>query len=292
LSADRPPPSGARRAFLSALRIGIGVYVALLLMLLLLQSRLVFFPTRAIEATPADAGLAFEDVWLGTDDGLRLHGWWVPAEHAPGAVLFFHGNAGNISHRLGTLDLLHRLGYSTLIIDYRGYGRSEGRPSEHGTYRDAAAAWRHLLEERGIPAERIALFGRSLGGAVAADLAARHRPAALVLESTFTSVPDLGAELYPWLPVRMLSRIRYDTRSRLAAVDAPVLIVHSRDDEIIPFAHGRRLHEAVRGTGEFLEISGGHNAGFVETGARYEAGLARFLSRHIPPLGGSSGEPR
>jgi uncharacterized protein len=256
-------------------------YLALCLMLMLLQSRLVFFPTRALEATPAEAGLAYDDVWLTTDDGLRLQGWWVPAAGARGTVLFFHGNAGNISHRLASLQFFHRLGYETLIFDYRGYGQSEGRPSEPGTYRDAEAAWRHLVEERGIPPERIVLFGRSLGGAVAAALAERHPPAGLILESTFTSVPDLGAELYPFLPVRLLARIRYDTLARMPRIRAPVLVVHSRDDDIIPFRHGRRLWDAANEPRAFLEISGTHNDGFFTSGRRYEAGLARFLADRL-----------
>jgi uncharacterized protein len=260
----------------------LAVYLALCLMLLLLQSRLVFFPTRALEATPADARLAYEDVWLRTDDGLRLHGWWVPVAEPRGTVLFFHGNAGNISHRLVSLRTFHRLGYSTLIFDYRGYGRSEGSPSEAGTYRDAEAAWRHLTEERGIAPETIALFGRSLGGAVAAWLAERHPTGAVILESTFTSVPDLGAELYPFLPVRLLARIRYPTLARMEHLRAPVLVVHSRNDDIIPFHHGRRLWEAAREPKAFLELVGTHNDGFVTTGPRYETELARFLAEHLP----------
>jgi uncharacterized protein len=257
-------------------------YLAVVLMLVLLQSRLVFFPTRALEATPIQAGMPFEDVWLRTEDGLRLHGWWVPAAQARGTVLFFHGNAGNISHRLLSLGTFHRLGYNTLIFDYRGYGRSEGRPSEAGTYRDAEAAWRHLVQERGIDPDEILLFGRSLGGAVAVALAERHTPAAVILESTFTSIPALGAELYPFLPVRWLARIRYDTLERIPRLRAPVLVVHSRDDDIIPFRHGRRLWEAAPEPKAFLEISGTHNDGFVTTGRRYEEGLAAFLGEHGP----------
>jgi uncharacterized protein len=266
--------------FRLVLAVGVA-YLLFALMLTLLQSRLVFFPTRAIEATPADAGLAYDDVWLTAEDGVRLHGWWVPAPEARGVVLFFHGNAGNISHRLPSLLTFHRLGYSTLIFDYRGYGRSEGSPSEAGSYRDAVAAWRHLAEERGVEPDRVALFGRSLGGAVAAALAERHGPGALILESTFTSVPALGAELYPFLPVRLLARIRFDTLERMPSISAPVLVVHSRADEIIPFHHGRRIYEAAPGPKQFLEISGGHNDGFWSTGLAYEEGIGRFLERHI-----------
>lgn len=149
---------------------------------------------------------------------------------------FLHGNAGNISHRLDSLRIFHGLGLDVLILDYRGYGRSEGRPSEEGTYRDARAASRYLVEARGVAPERIVVFGRSIGAAIAAALAVEQRPAALILESGFTSVPDLAADLYPWLPARRLARLHYDTRARLPHVTVPVLIVHSRDDEIISFS--------------------------------------------------------
>ena len=278
-----------KRALSRPLRVVAGAllagYLGTCLMLLALQSRLVFFPTREIDATPADAGLPYQDVSFTAADGTRLHGWWVSAPGARGTVLFFHGNAGNVSHRLHSLRSFHELGMNTFIFDYRGYGRSEGVPSEEGTYRDAGAAWRWLAEERGVPPGEVVFFGRSLGGAVAAWLAGRHPPRALILESTFTSVPALGAELYPWLPVRLLARIRYDTLRLLPGVRCPVLVVHSPQDEVIPFHHGRRLWEAASAPKEFLEITGSHNAGFVTTGPAYEAGIARFLERYGPGPG-------
>lgn len=254
-------------------------YLALLLLLFAVQGRLLYFPTRAIEATPADAGLAYEEVGLRAADGVRLQAWYVPAPGDRGTILFFHGNGGNLSHRLDTLRLLHRLGWSTLILSYRGYGRSEGTPTERGTYLDAEAAWRHLVEDRGIPAERVVVFGRSLGGGVAAWLAERHPPGGLILESTFTSVPDLAAGIYPLLPVRLLVRHRYPTLSRLPRIRAPVLVVHGREDEIIPFRHGQRLYDAAREPKAFLEIRGSHNEGFLLSGESYAKGLAAFLDR-------------
>src|SRR5688500_15969555 len=192
-------------------------YACMSLLMFMFQSRLVYFPHVGREpgATPRVAGLDFEDVELRTADNVRLHGWWVPAPEARGAVLIFHGNAGNISHRIGYLTMFARLGYSTLIIDYRGYGRSTGGPSEEGTYRDAEAAWLHLSEARMIRPEDIVIFGESLGAGVATWLAAKYRPRALVLASAFTSIPGLGAQLYPWLPVRLLARIHYDNLDRL-----------------------------------------------------------------------------
>lgn len=256
-------------------------YVGLTLLLFLFQARFLYFPTAYLVATPADRGLAYETVWLETADGVRISGWFVPAEPARGVVLFFHGNAGNISHRLESIAFFHRLGLSVLIIDYRGYGQSEGRPGEQGTYLDAEAAWRYLVEERRIAPHQIIFFGRSLGGAVAAALAQTHPPPALILESTFTSVPDMAAQLYPFLPARRLARIHYNTLERLPTLNVPVLIVHSPDDEVIPYDHGRRLFAAARAPKEFLELRGGHNEGFIISAERYEAGLNGFITRHL-----------
>lgn len=261
-------------------------YAALLIGVYLFQSRLVYFPGigREISATPRDLGVEYEEVRLATDDGERLHAWFVPAPQSRGAVLLFHGNAGNISHRLDYLRMLHRLGYSSLIFDYRGYGESSGKPSEQGTYRDAEAAWRHLTVTRGIEPRRIALLGESLGGAVAAWLASRQPPGALVLASVFTSVPEMGAEVYPFLPVRLLSRFDYDTRAYLKNVQAPVLIAHSRDDEIVPYRHGQALFDAAREPKTFLEMRGGHNDGFLFSQDAWVRRLGDFLDRYVGGL--------
>jgi fermentation-respiration switch protein FrsA (DUF1100 family) len=265
----------------------LGVYLALGLLLFLTQSRLLYYPnlpSRAVVATPARIGLSYEVVALTAEDGVRLHGWFLPAgEDLRGVLLFFHGNAGNISHRLDSLRILHDLGLAVLIFDYRGYGQSEGKVSEAGTYRDAEAAWRHLTETRGIAENNIVLFGRSLGAAVAAHLAASRRPRALIMESAFTSVPELAAKYYRIFPVRWLSRFRYDARADLGSVDCPVLIVHSRDDEIIPVSHGRALFEAAREPKAFLELGGGHNDGFLVSGRAYTDGLEAFLAAHLDP---------
>ena len=259
-------------------------YGAAALYLFIMQPRLLYYPDipgRVLEATPAAIGLAYEDVTLQTRDGVRLHAWFIPAEHPRATVLFCHGNAGNISHRLDSIHLLHSLGLQVLIFDYRGYGQSEGNPSEAGTYRDVDAAWRYLREARGLPASQIIVFGRSLGAAVAADLASRTRPGAVILESAFTSVPDLAAGIYPWLPVRLLSRYRYDNLDKLTRIEGPLLLVHSREDEIIPFAHGVRLFESAHEPKAFLETSGGHNDAFQGSRKAYTHGLQSFLATHL-----------
>ncbi len=258
----------------------IGIYVGLGLLLYLLQSRLIYYPnlpSRQVTHTPADIGLDYESVTLRSEGGIKLDGWYVPSSADRGSVLFLHGNAGNIGHRLDSLGIFHRLGYSTLIFDYRGYGRSEGRMSEQGSYQDAIAAWRYLVEQRNVPGKEIVVFGRSLGGSIASWLAVRHRPKGLIVESAFTSVPDFAASLYPIYPARLLSRFSYDTRAYLQQVDCPVLVVHSEQDEIIPYRHGRRLYASASEPKQMLTLQGGHNDGFLASGQRYVDGLQGFL---------------
>jgi len=254
-------------------------YAGLVLAVYLFQARLVYFPqmAREIAATPKAYGLAFESVTLVTDDGEKLAAWWVPAPSPAGSVLIFHGNAGNISHRLDYLTMFHRLGYSSLLVDYRGYGESTGSPSEEGTYRDAQAAWRWLTIDQNVAAEDVVLVGESLGGAVAVWLAAQVRPRALVVTSSFTSVPDLGAQVYPFLPVRVICRFSYDSLDKVRAVRAPVLIAHSRDDDIIPFSHGRALFDAAPEPKAFREMRGGHNDGFIFMREDWVKQLGAFL---------------
>ena len=256
-----------------------GAYLLLVIFVYLTQAGMLYLPHlpgRELDATPEAVGLAFEDVTLETSDGVRVHGWFVPGE-SERALLYFHGNAGNISHRLYSIREWHDLGLSVFIIDYRGYGRSEGNPTEQGLYRDGAAAWQYLAGERGIAPEDIIVFGRSLGGSVAAWLAARQAPAALIVESSFTSVPDIGQEAYPWLPVRWLSRFKHATRDHVRQVTSPVLVVHSRDDEIIPFHHGEAIFAAASEPKTFLEIRGGHNDAHAVSAALYRDGLQDFL---------------
>lgn len=270
----------------SAVQISLLVYFGLLALIYFKQESLVFQPAmdRDFRATPASIGLGFDQLTLNTADGETLDAWHVPATRgtlARGLAIILHGNAGNIGHRLDYLRMFHDLGFASLIIDYRGYGRSSGRASEEGSYMDADTAWNHATRALGYPPGRIVVFGESLGGAVAAHLATTQRPGALVLASTFTSVPDLGTEIYPWLPIRLLSRIRYDSRGRLPLVNAPVLVIHSRQDDVIPFAHGERLFGAARAPKRFMEIEGGHNDGFVFRREAWVRQLDEFLQMAI-----------
>lgn len=266
-------------------------YALVLAVVFLFQSRLVYYPEigRELMLSPQSYGLRFESVEIQTADGERLHAWWVPADGARGAVLFFHGNAGNISHRLDYLLMFNRLRYTTLIVDYRGYGKSTGSPSEEGTYRDAEAAWDYLRHARLARPEDVVIAGESLGGAVATWLAAkvegegsgvRGAPRAVLLFATFTSATDLGAQVYWFLPVRLISRIGYDSLANLKSIRAPVFIAHSRDDDIVPYAHGKRLFEAAHEPKAFVEMRGGHNDGFIFTRTEWVAQLGAFLDRH------------
>ncbi len=268
---------------LKLLLIVAGSYLLLLGFIYLTQSRLIYMPGmpgRQLDATPKSIGLDYADVSLDTSDGVRIHGWFVAGDLTR-TLLYFHGNAGNISHRLHSIRQFHELGLSVFIIDYHGYGQSEGSPSEDGLYRDAEAAWQYLTEVRGLPAEDIVVFGRSLGASVAAWLAAEQSPGALILDSAFTSVPDIAAQHYRIFPVRWLSRFSYETRNIIETVLCPVLIVHSRNDEIISFQHGRRLFEAASQPKQFLEIQGGHNDGFLVSGRSYIDSFDAFLTRYL-----------
>ena len=241
----------------------------------------VYHPTRQLEATPAGLGRAFEDVRFTTGDGVELHGWFLPANtNSPRAHLVYlicHGNGGNISHRLGLCAALLETGAGAFIFDYRGYGQSHGRPGEEGTYRDAQTA--HMwLRSKGFRGEDIIAFGESLGGGVVSELALRETVGAMVLQSTFTSIPDIGAELFPWLPVRLISAIKYDTRAKLPRIKAPVLVMHSRTDDLVGFHHAEQNFAAANEPKTFCELRGAHNEAAWEQ-AEFRDTLGKFLQR-------------
>ena len=271
--------TGILHVIWSILKIGLAVYIGLCLLMFIFQSRYVYFPSRAIAATPAALPLPFEDVRFVTSDGQRIAAWFVPANPARGTILICHGNGGNIGDRLHAIQLFHELGLNVFIFDYRGYGNSAGSPSEKGTYADALGAWNFLTQERRLPPDRIIIMGRSLGGAVAAWLADRQQPAGLILEASFTSLSAIGATIYPYLPVRLLCRYRYPTLKHMRNVRCPVLVAHSGDDEMIPFAHGQKLFQAAPAPKVFARLSGGHNDGEGFTEASYRRILDEFLTR-------------
>ena len=270
----------ARRMLHSILFILVSVWVLLSLLLYIFQPRFIYFPHSEIDYTPDMAGLPYEDVYFKTEDDVLLNGWFVPVDNARKTLLFFHGNGGNISHRLESLKIFHEMGLSVFIIDYRGYGQSQGTTSEQGTYRDAEAAWQFLTETRGISDEDIIIFGRSMGGAVAIWLAGKHTPNLLILESAFTSVADMAKHYYPYLPTHLLVRIKYASIDRIEYIHCPILISHSQTDEIVPYKYGRELFEKARAPKSFLELKGGHNDGFIISGRSYIDGIENFINAY------------
>jgi fermentation-respiration switch protein FrsA (DUF1100 family) len=255
------------------------VYSVFLIVMYFKQDSLLYFPDKEIWQTPKDVGLGYEEIYFKAKDGITISGWYIPAENEKGIILFCHGNAGNISHRLDSIKIFNSLNLSVLIFDYRGYGKSEGKPYEIGTYLDAEAAWDYLVNFKEKSPDRIILFGRSLGAAIAAEIALRKNPAGLIIESSFTSVPDIGTKFYPWIPVKLISRFKYSTIDKIGLIRCPKLIIHSHEDEIIPFEHAKSIYERAFPPKDFLEIKGGHNEGFLISGNTYTEGLKRFLDK-------------
>ena len=245
------------------------------------EHRQVYQPDSEMEATGRELGRPFEDIQLETSDGVKLNAWFFPADtNSPRRQLVFllcHGNAGNISHRLDHAGALLETGAAAFLFDYRGYGRSQGTPGEEGTYLDAQAAhaWLH---QKGFTAANIIALGESLGGGIASELALRETVGGLILQSTFTSITDVGAELFPWLPVRWMAWIKYDTHSKLPRVKVPVFVMHSRADSLIRFQHAERNYAAANEPKLLWEIGGDHNEFLDGDRARYVEGLNRFLS--------------
>ncbi len=277
--------------------LGIG-YLGICAWLYFRQSSLVFFPYKTIEATPASFAMPYEDVRIKSANGTKLHGWLVFADSSVGTILFCHGNGGNISHRLDLVSVWRSLGYDVLIFDYQGYGESEGSPTEAGTYADVKACWNYLTNTRDINPNRIVVLGRSLGGAVASHLVsdlshvfpfpvkptrfAQTTPAGLILEAPFTSIPDMGARLYPFLPVRLLSRITYDNQANLANIHTPVLIMHGTDDKVVPLAMGKEVFASANEPKRFVELPGGHEDTYLVSEELYQRTLTDFIGSSLP----------
>jgi uncharacterized protein len=240
----------------------------------------IYRPDKVFVAEGSELGRPFEDLYLTTKDGVRLNAWFFPAEynapHRHQGMLICHGNGGNLSHRLELCRELLKTGVSVMVFDYRGYGRSEGKPSEEGTYLDAQTVYQ-WLRENGFTPKNIIAFGESLGGGVASELAMREPVGGLVLQSTFTSIPAVGAELFPWLPVRWISSIKYDTLSKLPRLKVPVLVMHSRGDGLVRFHHAEKNFAAANEPKMFWETNGDHNYSLKSDHARVTEGIKRFL---------------
>lgn len=262
----------------------INTFIAIAVLLLglnifffLQQPRMVFFPLKAIEQTPDQWGLQFEKVILASTHGNHVTGWYIPGKNSDRALLFFHGNGGNMSHRRDSIEIFHHLGLDVLIIDYQGYGESEGVPGEQAMYDDGRAAFDYLVNDRKFEKENIVVFGRSLGGAVAARITAEKQPGAAILESTFASVPDVASYYFPLMSKIIVSRYRFNSLVQVRKIHCPLLVLHSKQDDVIPFMSGVKLYNAANNPRTFVELVGDHNSGFVQSQPAYEEMLASFL---------------
>lgn len=260
-----------------------------------------YIPSAEMVENPGTYAMPFEEVELTTSDGVRLHAWFSDAgkpatkpnvlnapplpptlrlkvKGAAPVLVVFHGNGGNISHRMQKLRIFRGMGLSVLMFDYRGYGRSEGRPSEQGTYFDGLAAVEWLKKEKGLTPREVIYYGESLGCAIALETALRRPPRALILDSAFTSTVDMGKIVFPFLPVKWMIRYRYDNGAKIGRLKSPLLVVHSPQDDIVPYRMGRQLFSKAPEPKEFLEISGSHNDGFLES-PNYGPGIRAFLAK-------------
>ena len=240
----------------------VAVYAAVCAYIYISQDRMFYFPTKDFAVNPADYDLKFQDVFINVGQDETIHGWYFPQAQNPKSartVLFCHGNGGNISHRFETVIFLLQRGVNVMMFDYRGYGRSSGRPTETNTYDDVRAVYDWLISEKNVKPNDIIVFGRSLGGAVAVDLASKVSCGGLIVESSFDSATEMAKGYFPFFPAELLIKYRYDSISKISKVSCPMLFTHSPADELIPFDRGKRLFEAAPEPKTFYEISGGHN---------------------------------
>ncbi len=245
-----------------------------------LEHTAVFFPGKVISTTPAHAGLSYEDLSITTSDGIKINTWLVKAPVGNAStIIFAHGNAGTMSERVMKIKFFHDLGFNVLIFDYRGYGKSQGRPTEGGVYKDAQAVYDYLQTRTDIDRSRIIAYGASLGGVVAIDLASKRKVAGLVVESSITSAYDMARRLYPSLPSWMMS-VKFDSLFKVGKITVPKLFLHSRQDEVVPFSMGHKLYEAAAQPKSFIEISGGHNDGVFITDPSVREEFRKFLMNY------------
>lgn len=259
-----------------------GGYAALCGALYKYQDKLVYFPDDYFAKDPAAEGLVFEDFEVEVEPGATVTGWIVRSQPGAPWVLHFHGNAGNISARIDHLKLFNELGFNGVVFDYRGYGKSKGKPSEAGLIADGVAVVKYLTDDLMVDPKMLIYFGESLGGGVASAVAEKEKPRALILKSTFTSVPDLGAELYPFFPVRLLSTTEFNTKARVGRFLFPKLVVHGRPDVVVPYEHGQRLYQAASEPKEFLDVYRGHNVSPLGLGQEFKDVVKRFVLKSVP----------
>jgi fermentation-respiration switch protein FrsA (DUF1100 family) len=254
------------------------VYVTILAYVYFFQNRFIYYPTDDFAVLPDQVGLSCEDVWIDVSPTEQINGWYIAGRPDKRTVLFLHGNGGNIGHRLPHLQFLQSLGVSVLIIDYRGYGRSKGKPSEENFYADASASYQWIVKTKGVGPDRIILFGESIGGGVAANLAATSPCAGLILESSFTSIGDMARRVFAFLPTGLLLRSKYNTLEKLGKLTCPVLVTHSPEDDIVPFEMGQKLYAEAKPPKAFVRLYGGHNDRDYVNQPEYRQAVEAFLN--------------
>ncbi|MBN3040924.1 MAG: alpha/beta hydrolase [Candidatus Omnitrophica bacterium] len=257
------------------------IWLAVILFLMFLQVKYVqltgiFFPIKELEASPKDFGLEYQEVYLKTINNQQINGWFLPFKDASYTLLFLHGNGGNISHRLDKLIILRQCPVNIFIIDYQGYGKSSGSPSEEALYIDAKAAYDYLLNQLGLDKERIILYGESLGGAAAIDLASNNKIGGLVIEGTFSSAKDMGKHFYPYIPAFLMPDI-FNSQTKIKSISQPKLFIHSIDDEIVPFKLAKKLYDSAPEPKKLIQTKGGHNNLFLDYRDEFVASLCGFF---------------
>lgn len=240
-----------------------------------IEARSIFFPAKTLDATPQIVNLGFEDIDLKTSDGVDIHGWFIP-HGGKKTVLFFHGNGGNISHRLEKILFLRSADSNIFIIDYRGYGKSKGRPTEKGIYADAQASYDYLVDEKGTDPKDIIVYGESLGCAVAIDLASKNKVGGLILEGSFSSGRDMAKTLYPYLPISLFFT-KFNSKEKIGKVNAPIIFIHSPSDEIVPFELAQKLFDSANEPKKLIKIRGGHNTAFIDSQEVYTESIKSFI---------------
>lgn len=247
----------------------------------LFEKRTIFYPSKKIEVTPKDTGLEYDDIFFKAQDGIELHGWFIPAKNPYATVLYCHGNAGNISHRIEMAYMFNQKSFNFFIFDYRGFGKSLGNPDEKGTYLDAQAAYNYLVKTKKIAPQKIVIYGKSLGGVIAIDLATKLKAGALVSESSFISTKALAKDVYPFLPLWLFVSQRYDAYAKIDKADIPKLIIHSQNDEIVPFHHAEKLFTKAKAPKELYVMRGGHNDAFYIYRDECMQRIDNFLKKYL-----------
>lgn len=258
--------------------------IILLVYIRLIERRTIFYPMKKIEFTPSDSGMKYEDIFFLTADGKKLNGWFVPsplsdAVKPRATLLYCHGNGGNISHRIEIIKMFNQLNMNVFIFDYRGYGKSEGSPSEKGIYLDVLAAYDYLLKRGDTEKNKIVVYGESLGSAVAIELASRVNIAGIICFGGFTSAVAVANEIFPFLGVLITQK--FISIPKIKKVSVPKLIIHSRQDEIVPFRHGEELFASANAPKEFLAIRGGHNDAVFVSYNEFKTGIESFIKKYL-----------